>query len=99
MSFSQHFTERPAILQDPNDLEVVFGTSAIFKCKAEGDPVPDIKWMRNSNEIDSSDSRIRVQVDGTLQIDRIDERDQGVYVSKGMARIRDVEYLTIHSGH
>lgn len=66
-------------MQDPNDLEVVFGASAVFKCKAEGDPTPDIKWMRNSNEIDSSDSRVRVQIDGTLQIDRIDTRDQGVY--------------------
>lgn len=80
MSISKYSTERPAILQDPNDLEVIFGASAIFKCKAEGDPTPDIKWMRDSNEIDSSDPRVHVQVDGTLQIDRIDARDQGVYV-------------------
>lgn len=65
-------------MQDPNDLEVVFGTTAVFKCRAEGDPAPDIKWMLNSNEIDESDSRIRVAADGTLEIDRIDTRDQGV---------------------
>lgn len=66
-------------MQDPNDLEVVFGASAVFKCSAQGDPTPEINWMRNSNEIDSSDSRVRVASDGTLQIDRIDARDQGVY--------------------
>lgn len=65
-------------MQDPNDLEVVFGTTAVFKCRAEGDPAPDITWMLNSNEIDESDSRIRVAADGTLEIDRIDTRDQGV---------------------
>ena len=57
----------------------MFGSSAVFKCKAQGDPLPEIKWMLNSNEIDSSDSRLRVSTDGTLQIDRIDTRDQGVY--------------------
>lgn len=66
-------------MQDPNDLDVVFGSNAVFKCKAQGDPAPEIKWMRNSNEIDSSDSRIRVYEDGTLQIDRTDMRDQGVW--------------------
>lgn len=50
----------------------------MFKCKAEGDPTPNIKWMLNSNEVDASDSRIRVSTDGTLEIDRIDTRDQGV---------------------
>lgn len=74
----RHFTEKPAILQDPNDLEVVFGSSAVFKCMAEGDPTPEIKWMLNANEIDSADSRVHVRDDGTLQIDRIDVRDQGV---------------------
>lgn len=78
MLFSKRFAEKPEILQDPNDLEVVFGSSAVFKCSADGDPAPEIKWMLNSNEIDSSDSRVRVSVDGTLQIDRIDTRDQGV---------------------
>lgn len=57
-----------------------FGSNAIFKCRAEGDPIPEIKWMLNSHEIISpaNDARIRISPDGTLEIDRIDERDQGV---------------------
>lgn len=65
-------------MQDPNDLDVVFGSSAVFKCKAQGDPLPEIVWMLNSNEIEPSDPRVRVSVDGTLQIDRIAARDQGM---------------------
>ena len=65
-------------MQEPNDLEVVFGETAVFKCKAQGDPIPEIKWMLNFTEIGSSDSRVRVS-DGTLEINRIDARDQGVY--------------------
>ncbi|CAG9800209.1 unnamed protein product [Chironomus riparius] len=72
--------KKPEILQDPNDVEVVFGSNAVFKCSADGDPLPDIKWMLNSNEINSeNDTRVRISPDGTLQIDRIDERDQGIY--------------------
>jgi hypothetical protein len=59
-------------------LNVVFGETAVFKCKADGDPSPEIKWMLNSREIDMEDSRVRVAADGTLEIDRIDTRDQGV---------------------
>lgn len=72
------FTEKPEILQDPNDLNVVFGEKVEFKCKADGDPTPEIKWMLNSKYIDMDDSRVRVGLDGTLEIDRIDARDQGV---------------------
>jgi Immunoglobulin I-set domain len=80
-SFLFCFTEKPEILQDPNDLEVVFGETAVFKCKAGGDPIPEIKWMLNSKEV-TNDSRVRVGLDGTLEIDRIDTRDQGVYKVK-----------------
>lgn len=79
------YTEKPEILQDPNDVEVVFGSNAVFRCSADGDPIPDIKWMLNSNEINSeNDTRIRISPDGTLQIDKIDERDQGVLMEKSI---------------
>jgi peroxidase len=80
-------------LQDPNDLEVVFGTSAVFRCSAEGDPTPEIKWMRDSNEIDSSDSRFRVSSDGTLQIERIDARDQGRFVKENF-NVKSISHIT-----
>lgn len=73
-------------MQDPKDVEVIFGSMAAFKCMVEGDPMPEIKWMLNSNEINSeNDTRIRITPDGTtLEIDRIDERDQGVLMEKSI---------------
>lgn len=76
--FLFYSTEKPEILQNPNNLNVVFGETAVFKCKADGDPMPEIKWMLNSKELDAKDSRVRVTLDGTLEIDRTDARDQGV---------------------
>lgn len=82
-------------MQDPNDLDVVFGSSAVFKCKADGDPTPQIKWMLNANEIDTSDSRVRMGDDGTLQIDRINARDQGVY-SRGLSNGKSIDFPLIY---
>lgn len=79
-------TEKPEILQDPYDVDVSFGSNALFKCSVEGDPIPEIKWMLNSNEINFiDDTRIHISPDGeTLEIDRIDERDQGVLMKKSI---------------
>jgi len=41
------FTEKPKITEDPHDVEVTFGGTVFFTCKAEGDPLPDIVWMRD----------------------------------------------------
>lgn len=71
------YIEKPEILQDPLDLEVALGELAVLKCDADGDPTPDIEWIFNTNKIDSNDARIRVLADGTLQIDKIETRDQG----------------------
>lgn len=49
----------------------------MLNCKADGDPAPEIKWMLNSNGIDSSDSRVHMTEDGTLTIDSVNARDQG----------------------
>lgn len=72
--------EKPEILQDPNDLEVVFGSTAIFTCKAEGNPEPEIIWMLNANEINQTDSRFIILPDGSLRIDKAIVGDQGEYI-------------------
>lgn len=50
----------------------------MLNCKADGDPAPEIKWMLNSNDIDPNDSRVRITEDGTLKIDSVKARDQGI---------------------
>ena len=32
---------------EPEDLDVKFGSTAYFTCRAEGDPAPDIVWMKD----------------------------------------------------
>lgn len=39
--------DRPRLTEEPNDVDVSFGGTAYFTCKAEGDPKPDIIWLRN----------------------------------------------------
>ncbi|XP_071446700.1 peroxidasin homolog [Hetaerina americana] len=70
---------KPTILQGPNDIEVSFGGTAYFTCKAEGDPEPDIVWMRNSNELSLADPRYSALTDGTLMIENAALEDVGVY--------------------
>jgi Immunoglobulin I-set domain len=88
--------EKPAILQDPNDVEVLFGSNAVFKCTAEGDPTPEIKWMLNSNEINLDDTRFHMLTDGTLEIDGIQERDQGVCIDEKINKLTRNFYFLLY---
>lgn len=72
------FTVKPSIVESPHDLAIDSGKVAVLKCRVDGSPKPNVKWMLNSNEIDANiDTRIRVEADGTLQIDRTETKDQG----------------------
>ncbi|KAJ9586071.1 hypothetical protein L9F63_020268, partial [Diploptera punctata] len=70
---------KPRITEDPHDVEVTFGGTVFFSCKAEGDPAPDIVWMRDSNEINMGDPRYSKLADGTLMIENAVDSDVGVY--------------------
>nr|CAD7262724.1 unnamed protein product [Timema shepardi] len=71
--------EKPKITEDPHDVEVTFGGTVFFNCKAEGDPIPDIVWMKNSNELNMGDPRYSKLADGTLMIQNTVDADVGVY--------------------
>ena len=34
-------------MEEPRDVEVNFGSTVYFHCKAEGDPTPEIVWLHN----------------------------------------------------
>lgn len=38
---------KPELTVRPRDVEVSFGNTAYFSCRAEGDPQPEIVWFRN----------------------------------------------------
>lgn len=60
---------------------MVFGSTATFTCKADGNPEPEIIWMLNSNEINQKDSRFISLTDGSLTIQKTIDGDQGEYTN------------------
>ncbi|XP_021697884.1 peroxidasin isoform X1 [Aedes aegypti] len=70
---------KPEIVTEPRDIEISYGQTAVFSCKAVGDPRPEIVWMLNANEIHSDDTRINVLPDGSLRIDEVTAIDAGHY--------------------
>ncbi|KAL7988026.1 hypothetical protein Chor_006945 [Crotalus horridus] len=72
--------ERPRITSEPQDVDVTSGNTVYFTCRAEGNPKPEIIWLRNNNELSmKADSRLNLLDDGTLMIQNTQETDQGIY--------------------
>ncbi|XP_004642396.2 peroxidasin homolog [Octodon degus] len=72
--------ERPRITSEPQDADVTSGNTVYFTCRAEGNPKPEIIWLRNNNELSmKADSRLNLLDDGTLMIQNTQETDQGIY--------------------
>ncbi|XP_055601932.1 peroxidasin isoform X2 [Uranotaenia lowii] len=42
---------KPEIVAQPKDIEISLGQTAVFTCKAIGDPRPEIVWMLNESEL------------------------------------------------
>ncbi|XP_033967231.1 peroxidasin isoform X1 [Pseudochaenichthys georgianus] len=72
--------EIPRITSEPRDVDVTSGNTVYFTCRAEGNPKPQIIWLRNNNALNMrDDSRLNLLEDGTLMIQNTRETDQGVY--------------------
>ncbi|XP_038627579.1 peroxidasin homolog [Tachyglossus aculeatus] len=72
--------ERPRITSEPQDVAVTSGNTVYFTCRAEGNPKPEIIWLRNNNELSmQTDSRLNLLDDGTLMIQNTQVTDQGIY--------------------
>uniref|UniRef100_A0A669BZZ4 Peroxidasin n=1 Tax=Oreochromis niloticus TaxID=8128 RepID=A0A669BZZ4_ORENI len=72
--------EVPRITSEPHDVDVTSGNTVYFTCRAEGNPKPQIIWLRNNNALNMrDDSRLNLLEDGTLMIQNTRETDQGVY--------------------
>lgn len=71
----------PIFLTESTSKTVNEGETVTLDCVANGNPKPQIKWLRNGEDIDISDSNPRFRTIGTgsLQIISIDEADAGNY--------------------
>lgn len=73
------FSAEPRIMNGPQDVEVRLGGTISFTCEVIGDPIPEIKWMRDSNEVSADGNRYVIEDDGTLIISDVTEQDTGEY--------------------
>lgn len=70
MCHSLVLTDRPPpiILQGPVNQTLAVDGTALLKCKATGDPLPVISWLKEGFTFLGRDPRTSIQDQGTLQI-------------------------------
>lgn len=66
-------------MEGPHDVEISWGSTAIFTCRVAGDPKPSIFWMRNDKEIEMKDEKYSIMENGSLVIKHTDDSDSGHY--------------------
>uniref|UniRef100_A0A8C3L4C8 Roundabout guidance receptor 2 n=1 Tax=Chrysolophus pictus TaxID=9089 RepID=A0A8C3L4C8_CHRPC len=69
----------PIILQGPINQTLAVDGTALLKCKATGDPLPVISWLKEGFTFLGRDPRTSIQDQGTLQIKTLRLSDTGTY--------------------
>ncbi|XP_062982834.1 roundabout homolog 2 isoform X4 [Elgaria multicarinata webbii] len=69
----------PIILQGPVNQTLAIDGTALLKCKATGDPMPAISWLKEGFTFLGRDPRTSIQDQGTLQIKPLRISDTGTY--------------------
>ncbi|EHB00918.1 Roundabout-like protein 2 [Heterocephalus glaber] len=69
----------PIILQGPANQTLAVDGTALLKCKATGDPLPVISWLKDGFTFLGRDPRATIQEQGTLQIKNLRISDMGTY--------------------
>lgn len=89
--------KKPVLTEEPTDVEITFGGTVYFTCKAEGDPEPDIVWLYNNNEISPDDDpKYQVLQDGTLMIENASDSDMGSYECMAKSPAGEVKSRSVH---
>ncbi|XP_053395477.1 peroxidasin-like isoform X2 [Mercenaria mercenaria] len=79
INMSEFNCEKPVITSEPSDVEISFGNTAYFRCRAEGSPTPEIVWVKNNEIVDTTERRYNILEDGTLMIEDARDTDEGTY--------------------
>ncbi|XP_049292507.1 peroxidasin isoform X2 [Anopheles funestus] len=88
---------KPEIIVQPRDIEISYGQTAVFSCKASGDPRPEIVWLYEENPVRSeSDGRVTLLPDGSLRIDEIVPADAGQYACIARNSLGESRSRTAH---
>ncbi|XP_055865507.1 roundabout homolog 1-like isoform X5 [Biomphalaria glabrata] len=70
--------EKPTFKELPDDIQANVEDTVELKCRASGDPTPNIQWKKEEGRIPFG--RARQLDDGTLRIEKVQVSDEGVYV-------------------
>ncbi|XP_014341142.1 roundabout homolog 3 [Latimeria chalumnae] len=70
----------PIIRQGPANQTVAVDTTTELRCHAIGNPLPSIHWLKDGEKIGTTDPRISLLDNGTLQITNLQVKDSGMYV-------------------
>uniref|UniRef100_A0A182M043 Ig-like domain-containing protein n=1 Tax=Anopheles culicifacies TaxID=139723 RepID=A0A182M043_9DIPT len=88
---------KPEIVVQPRDIEISYGQTAVFSCKASGDPRPEIVWLYEENPVRSdTDGRVTLLPDGSLRIDEIVPADAGQYACIARNSLGESRSRTAH---
>lgn len=69
----------PHIVPAEKEVTAELGSDIVLRCTAKGIPTPHISWSKNGHNLDGSDERLKVLVDGSLHISSIIEGDSANY--------------------
>ncbi|XP_044140490.1 roundabout homolog 2 isoform X11 [Bufo gargarizans] len=69
----------PIILQGPANQTLAVDGTALLKCKATGDPMPVISWLKEGLNFMGRDTRLFILDKGSLQIKSLKTTDSGTY--------------------
>ncbi|KAL5280951.1 PXDN family protein [Megaselia abdita] len=72
----------PQIIQEPHDVSPSSGETVELICVINGDPAPQITWIRNTDLITPT-PRVRVLPNGSLRIEQVRSEDNGIYECMG----------------
>ncbi|KAI4581430.1 hypothetical protein MJG53_009873 [Ovis ammon polii x Ovis aries] len=74
--------EAPYLLRNLSDRTVAISSSTTLDCHANGVPEPQITWFKNNHKIQQEPGIILGPGSSTLFIERVTEKDEGVYHCK-----------------
>ncbi|XP_059369917.1 roundabout homolog 1-like isoform X3 [Carassius carassius] len=89
--------ERPSFLRKPSSQSVLVDQSVEFRCEAQGDPVPTIRWRKDDGDLPKG--RHEIWEDHTLKLKRLTSGDAGTYTCQAenmMGKTEASATLTVH---
>uniref|UniRef100_A0A673LS41 Roundabout homolog 1-like n=1 Tax=Sinocyclocheilus rhinocerous TaxID=307959 RepID=A0A673LS41_9TELE len=89
--------ERPSFLRKPSSQSVLVDQSVEFRCEAQGDPVPTIRWRKEDGDLPKG--RHEIWEDHTLKLKRLTSGDAGTYTCQAenmMGKTEASATLTVH---